>query len=385
MASGGVAVVNGGDRVVLSPVVVESDEPAFDSDFVNTAVTRNLPRGECLPSPEFHPLCRPTVEADIADALLARTNAELASVTIHCISCVPSDVDHADSAPCSVNNEGLRTSSVLPRSCEEPLARLRQVAMPSVLAHFPRVGIAEFWAELGGRILIQGGDSISGQMQAFLGCTAKVAGMHVGKLIFADNSGFDGLVSPFGGFVGRMDHYRHNVENVARAMKVADVIVVNIGLHMTIRTEDEREKYRAMLRELFGQVEEWAQHPDHVFIFQETSTQHFETTDGSGLFESKVHAEPGSPCRCSPTNSTDKQVRNSLMEEVRTEVDAAHEWLHVLPLWEMTRDLNAAHLGLRHDAPDQPFGCDCTHFCYSPVISEAWMAAVVRLLRANGR
>ncbi len=103
-------------------------------------------------------------------------------------------------------------------------------------------------------------------------------------------------------FVVPKGWHKYMRSDMAGILSMADVVVVNYGLHYhgpEGHPELKMQEYETEMRSLFGQLEKHASQPGKAAVFRETSAQHFA---GTGSYASKEQAHPGKGvgCHCAP-------------------------------------------------------------------------------------
>ncbi|KNC52011.1 uncharacterized protein AMSG_08264 [Thecamonas trahens ATCC 50062] len=367
------------------PVVVASPWPPFSSDWAETAMPLDGYRGDCLQMRRTvrNPLClRSAAGCAASDRLLARAGEieiywhERAAAAIgNGVEVSPlvlarcNALELASSFVAEDVEEACLDAEPLPREtspakavCEAERRRLREIMMPDVLSHWPRISPHDVWRVLGKeRMLVLGGDSIASQLDSHLRCAMMEEGAGSIKISRPGQDGGEQLdlfatVGPNGAVVAKTIHYRYSPALVDALLEIADVIVLNVGLHIRINGPEDEMMYANELRALFGHVREWAKEAGHVFVAQQTPI----------------------------VNGTRKQIRNEILNAVARELDPDSAWLHILPLYELTKESHHAHLGMiEHRDPAVGTSCDCTHWCYAPALTEAWLGALYPILSAE--
>lgn len=173
-------------------------------------------------------------------------------------------------------------------------------------------------------------------------------------------------VMAVGGF--RMLYARvttYQPDEVAAAVAVADVVLINWGLHY-----QKMEVYRRELAAAFDVMDAHAAKPGKAVLFQETGAQHFKASDGRGYATGEWEARDKSTdklCTCKPVEDFNVNARNGVLQQVVASGSYPH--VRQVPFYELTRPRWRWHFG---NCTHRPNGwnydtcCDCTHFCYSP-------------------
>ena len=177
---------------------------------------------------------------------------------------------------------------------------------------------------------------------------------------------------------------KFELEDVQAALKVADVIIVNWGLHYHDMLDYRKDLHQAMaLFEAFVKAK-----PRRAVLFRETAAQHFKG-HGHGEYElrdtASVESADGerSQCSCAPMEDYNVNRQNGVLREVL----ASRKYPHVqrLPFYALTRPRWRWHFGNCTARPNGWGGeqcCDCTHYCYSP---NMWGAHLHDLKRTLSR
>ena len=171
------------------------------------------------------------------------------------------------------------------------------------------------------------------------------------------------------------------------------VLVYNMGLHDKVGTEEERQDYARRVGAVVDQLSNASSDHGHVAIWLETTAQHFKSVTGgyhsahleeSGLNVSSADAgytafvkegkAPNYPCVPADAHTTDfhcdtlrERMRNRIVVDV---IHARRARVHVAPFAAITERLWDGHVG----------GRDCTHFCYNPMLTEAFAYLILRIV-----
>ena len=241
-------------------------------------------------------------------------------------------------------------------------------------------GVLERWIDgLGPRSLLLTGDSIMLELFRAVVCDVVRTGQGVVVSWKVDgNVEVAGLVLRTGGVI--MAHFDGRVDEKVLAMlsQSADVWIANVGLHYPVgqgRAEGEEgliAEYVGALETLSRVAKTWESGGGkrmRVFVFQQTSAQHFFSLNGTGLYEDAVFEAPTHSCACSPI------ARSSFDRASLRQRAASGMFERELPYFEWTLHGHLFHLGLRQEAGREvgSLSCDCTHFCFAPSLLGKWM------------
>jgi hypothetical protein len=174
-----------------------------------------------------------------------------------------------------------------------------------------------------------------------------------------------------------------SVNDTAANTAVADVLVVNYGLHYNPGGKrDLATHYAADMARLFAMLDAWAAAGEgRVALFRETGAQAFPRT---GAFEAAQeaartgaeHISMNWSYPCEPM-SAHVTRRNLVMERnaVVVRLGAAAARVRVVPWYADTARRWAQHVGRRCQFRKQAAGqlrpdhcADCTHFCWTPLL-----------------
>ena len=178
--------------------------------------------------------------------------------------------------------------------------------------------------------------------------------------------------------------HKFKASDAAGYLSLADVVVVNYGLHYhgpEGHPELTMSEYEAEMRKLFALLEGFAKLPGKAALFRETSAQHFE---GTGSFSNMEQAHPGkgAACRCekmAPEVEADNDITkmNAIVAKLAAECvaqacfgarsDAPHRHPHVkvLPFYALTAPRFDMHeqgycgFEQMQSAPDSDGSCWC--------------------------
>jgi hypothetical protein len=173
--------------------------------------------------------------------------------------------------------------------------------------------------------------------------------------------------------------------DMATQLELADVLVVNYGLHYAFITDEQKAEYTADMTAFMAQAEAAAALPGRAVLFRETSAQHF---PGSGAMTSWQQSHPSNitTCACAPMSA--ELAASNIAAGYNRAVAAAHRSalatsVRVLPYYNLT--------AARHDMHEETYcaflqrhnkhgGCDCTHSCYTPQLGRAVVAGMYAAL-----
>ena len=153
--------------------------------------------------------------------------------------------------------------------------------------------------------------------------------------------------------------------DMAAQMRLADVIVVNYGLHYL---GERLPAYESDMRALFQQLQRHAARPGRASVFLETTAGHEQAPVPGGGPE---HGRMVKPCACSHATSAEGEgVRrmNALVASLRAEFPA----VQLIELTEAMKNRGNLYDGAypafeaaRHSGRLEE-NCDCVNFCYTP-------------------
>ena len=190
------------------------------------------------------------------------------------------------------------------------------------------------------------------------------------------------LLPRSGTILVRKPTYHYEATDLAAQLSLADVLIVNYGLHSAFGSAEEQAAYGADMAAAFAQAQQAAAQPGRAVVFRETAAQHFQ---GTGGFVSWAQAHPSNvsvACEC--TAMTAETERSNAVAGRNGAVAAAHASaaapdVRVQPFYALTAD---RHFG--HEAAFCAFVqrgaatgcCDCTHMCYAPALARALVAGM---------
>ena len=190
------------------------------------------------------------------------------------------------------------------------------------------------------------------------------------------------LLPRSGTILVRKPTYHYNDTDLAAQLALADVLVLNYGLHSAFGSQGEQAAYAADMAAALAQAQHAAALPGRAVVFRETAAQHFQ---GTGGFTSWSQAHPSNvsvACECTPM--TVETERSNAVAGRNDAVAAAHASVaatdvRLQPFYALTAD---RHFG--HEAAFCAFVqrgaatgcCDCTHMCYTPALARALVAGM---------
>ena len=156
----------------------------------------------------------------------------------------------------------------------------------------------------------------------------------------------------------------NHVKVLTHALENTDVIVFNQGLHQRHLTGPEMSMY-------FNRLGRFLHHQTHTaskrVIIRSTTTQHFVSINGDGLYELRVKFLK----RCARHLTNPLQHPSSHFLRVIAK-KFSFQYMDNFPLFYKRGDLV---LG-----PQQGKGVDCTHHCFSPEIIHPEMVLLTELI-----
>ena len=163
----------------------------------------------------------------------------------------------------------------------------------------------------------------------------------------------------------RMMH-THFKESTYQALEtIADILVVNYGLHYDLVTPTQRARYASDLAALSQRLDAFAARPGKSAVYRETSRTHARVA--------------GDVCGCTPVEK--EPARNGLEWSVELN-GIANKALHVpvVPFYEPTARMAYGHpenFSAYWNHFEHTGSCDCTHWCYSPQITRGFLQGVL--------
>lgn len=157
------------------------------------------------------------------------------------------------------------------------------------------------------------------------------------------------------------------------------VAVFNYGLHYHTATN-----FGGMLDELFELFSSWAAGaPGRVPLFRELSAQHFP----GGSWKPGAHKPPpGTPCACEPLHARDaasgleRVAANQNVEfNNMLALKANARGVGVVPFFNLTaprHNMHRRHFCSYSNQLKVGRCCDCTHFCYTPLLWDHFFASL---------
>ena len=202
----------------------------------------------------------------------------------------------------------------------------------------------------------------------------------------------------------------YNAAEVEKLLAASDVVLINYGLHYCQPSRAGADagcaaqfrRHETELRALFGRLEAWAaERPGaRVAVVQETSAQHFPAAAdalppgarSSGDWETRSffpRLGPSAPerCRCTPTARHAVPLRTALLRNV----SAAHPAVRLLPLHDLLaprygwhqQDCKVREQARAAGSDRVAEGCDCTHYCYSPLFWRVYFRSLLEQLSGS--
>lgn len=183
--------------------------------------------------------------------------------------------------------------------------------------------------------------------------------------------------------------HRYLRSDMGGILTLADVIVVNYGLHYRAPTDEAMlSDYEEAMTHMFRQLEAWARQPGKTAIVRETSAQHYLGT-GAYAGREQSHLTKGSTCTCAPTDP-EIEKNNVLikMNAVLHRLASTHPHVFILPFYNITAQRHDAHEGeycafeaKKQNVNTNDVCCDCTHLCYTPQLWRHVFAGLGETLR----
>ena len=193
------------------------------------------------------------------------------------------------------------------------------------------------------------------------------------------------LLPRTGTILARKGASAYNHTDMASQLALADVLIVNYGLHYAFITDAQKAEYAADMGVLMAQVQAAAKQPGRAILFRETAAQHFA---GTGSYDSWQQAHPSNitACECAPMPP--EVARTNLVVGYNVAVTAAHRAaaardVRLLPFYALTQDRHFGHEASYCSFVQRhvPHGCcDCTHMCYTPQLARALVAQIYAAL-----
>lgn len=168
--------------------------------------------------------------------------------------------------------------------------------------------------------------------------------------------------------------HRFIERHMAALLTVGDVFVVNYGLHYDMASASTYSSDMSRLAELSA---------SRLVLFRETSAQHFRGT-GAYTTWSQAHTH-GEKCACEAATAATEagNTVQQLNEIARRQLSAV---VTFLPFYNYTVQHHALHeedYCAYESALKRSQGCcDCSHYCYTPHMSEYATLAIVDALAA---
>ena len=193
------------------------------------------------------------------------------------------------------------------------------------------------------------------------------------------------LLPHSGTVIARKGASAYNYTDMASQLTVADVVVVNYGLHYAFVSDAQKTEYAADMGALMAQVQAAAQQPGRAVLFRETAAQHFA---GTGSYESWKQAHPSNITSCACAPMPPEVARTNLVTGYNVAVAAALRAaaardVRLLPFYALTQDRDFGHEAsyCSFVQRNEPHGCcDCTHMCFTPQLARAIVAQMYAAL-----
>lgn len=175
-------------------------------------------------------------------------------------------------------------------------------------------------------------------------------------------------------------------EKIATILPHADVALFNFGLHYHSETN-----FRAAMSGLFGLLQRWARDaPGRVPLYREQSAQHFK---GGAWKPGADRPPPGTPCVCEQLSArraldhTESVLSNqNVVFNVAASELAAQHGVGIVPFFNLTagrHDMHRRHFCSFSNQRKTGSCCDCTHFCYTPLLWDSFFARLRRAVTAH--
>lgn len=175
-------------------------------------------------------------------------------------------------------------------------------------------------------------------------------------------------------------------EKIAKILPHADVAMFNYGLHY-----HSESNFRASMSDLFGLLQRWARDaPGRVPLYREQSAQHFK---GGAWKPGADRPPPGTPCACEQLSArraldhTESVLSNQnvVFNVAASELAAAHG-VGIVPFFNLTagrHDMHRRHFCSFSNQRKTGSCCDCTHFCFTPLLWDSFFARLRRTVTAH--
>jgi hypothetical protein len=278
---------------------------------------------------------------------------------------------------------------------------------------------AELVRQLGNRTMAVAGDSVSSLDFRGLRCAIQRAGLERSSFTrrmlptwrqWGQNRSLSccgqTVGTKLGGQVVFVGVYKYNATIISFLLDSFDVVLLNYGLHY----QRDTALYRSDLTRLFEQVlnHTAAQAaataarggaPVTRVLFRETTAQHFK---GTGHWVPGAERIGRGGCSCSGYSGELHRTNfvathNAVAEQLARQLTAGQ--VPIVPFYNLTApryDMHnqndwcghgaSNHKDKRKKKAPPPSCCDCTHFCYTPQLYDAYFAGVERALeRADSR
>ena len=161
------------------------------------------------------------------------------------------------------------------------------------------------------------------------------------------------------------------------------VIILNQGLHFNeIHKEEFSSTLENAIKSHFSKLNDLFPTKEFVFVYLETTAQHFETSGiNTGYFSSKTTI---SADKCIPVLENAEDWRNERLHSIIKDFNNSIRGeklssfrLNVFPMRSLTRPLHDMHLY------SYQYGVDCTHFCWTPMMWQPLWVYILDAVRCN--
>lgn len=177
-------------------------------------------------------------------------------------------------------------------------------------------------------------------------------------------------------FVVPKGWHKYKPSDMAGSLTMADVVVVNYGLHYhgpAGHPEQKMAEYETEMRGLFAQLDAFAALPGRAAVFRETSAQHFIGT-GSYASADQSHPRAGTPCVCEAMKpevlwSNEITQLNDVVHRLAAEfprVKVLGFYNLTAPRFDMHEEQYCGFEQMRSEPGNSGSCCDCTHLCHTP-------------------
>jgi hypothetical protein len=196
------------------------------------------------------------------------------------------------------------------------------------------------------------------------------------------------LLPRTGTILARKGASAYNHTDMAAQLALADVLVLNYGLHYPFVTDAHKTEYAADMGALMAQAQRAASRPGRAVLFRETAAQHFA---GTGAYTSWQQAHPSNITTCACKPMPPAVAQNNIVTGYNDGVAAAKRAaaavdVRLQPFYALTATRAYGHeetycaFMQRHAAAGC---CDCTHLCYTPQLASAIVAGMYAALEGS--